>query len=154
MNDNDVFGAAERNLHSFFADRYPDRAAAQRTIVRQSILQRARREHLRLVLQSYMSLMKWLKPITLALIFFASAAYFLRVSSLGLSAALPEPHEAMILFLFCVLLTLEKMIGRPVLRGNAWNWRDGWRLKLSPAFKRMYRASHTSILHRRRAGTH
>jgi hypothetical protein len=109
---------------------------------------------LRLVLRSYMSLMKWLKPITLALVFFASAAYFLRVSSLGVSAALPEPHEGMILFLFCVLLTLEKMIGRPVLRGNAWNWREGWRLELSPAFKRMYRASHTSIQHRRRAGTH
>lgn len=154
MNDNDAFGTAERNLHSFFADRYPDRAAAQRTIVRQSILQRARREHLRLVLQSYMSLMKWLKPIILALVFFASAAYCLRVSSLGSSAALPEPHEAMIFFLFCILLTLEKMIGRPVLRGNGWNWREGWRLQLSPGFKRMYRASYSAIQHRRRAGTH
>jgi hypothetical protein len=151
MNDNDVFGTAERNLHSFFADRYPDRAAAQRTIVSLSILHRARREHLRLVLRSYMSLMKWLKPVTLALVFFASASYFLRVSSLGLSAVMPEPHEAMIFFLFCVLLTLEKMIGRPVLRRSAWNWREGWRLELSPTFKRMYRASYTSVQNRRKA---
>ncbi len=51
MNDNDPFGPAEQRLHSFIEDRYPDRAAAQRTIVRQSIHQRTKREHVRFILR-------------------------------------------------------------------------------------------------------
>lgn len=153
MNDNDPFGPAEQRLHSFIEDRYPDRAAAQRTIVRQSIHQRTQREHVRFILRLYAAIMKWMKPVVLAVLFFASASYFLRLSSDGLSAIIPEPYEALAVFLFVILYTFEQVFGRLVRRGQFWNFKDGWHLELSPAFKRMYRASHHSVQAQRRAGT-
>ena len=105
MNDNDPFGPAEQRLHSFIEGRYPDRAAAQRTIVRQSIHQRTQREHVRFIMRLYASIMKWLKPLVLAVLFFASASYFLRLSSDGLSAIVPAAHEAMAVLLFVILYT-------------------------------------------------
>ena len=69
MNDNDPFGPAEQRLHSFIEGRYPDRATAQRTIVRQSIHQRTQREHVRFILRLYASIMKWMKPLVLAILF-------------------------------------------------------------------------------------
>lgn len=153
MNDNDPFGPAEQRLHSFIEDRYPDRAAAQRTIVRQSIHQRTQREHVRLILRLYASIMKWMKPLVLAILFFASASYFLRLSSHGLSAIVPAGVEALAVFLFVILYTFEQVFGRLVRHGQFWNFKDGWHLELSPAFKRMYRASHHLVQTRRREGT-
>ena len=153
MNDNDPFGPAEQRLHSFIEGRYPDRAAAQRTIVRQSIHQRTQREHVRFILRLYASLMKWLKPVVLAVLFFASASYFLRLSSHGLSAIVPAGDEALAFFLFVILYTLEQVFGRLVHHGKFWNLKEGWHLELSPAFKRMYRASHHLVQTQRREGT-
>lgn len=152
MNDNDPFGPAEQRLHSFIEGRYPDRAAAQRTIVRQSIHQRTQREHVRFILRLYASILKWLKPLVLAVVFFAAASYFLRLSSHGLSAIVPAAHEAMAILLFVILYTFEQVFGRLVHQGNLWNFREGWHLELSPAFKRMYRASHHLVLTRRKQG--
>lgn len=152
MNDNDPFGPAEQRLHSFIEGRYPDRAAAQRTIVRQSIHQRTQREHVRFILRLYASILKWLKPLVLAVVFFAAASYFLRLSSHGLSAIVPAAHEAMAILLFVILYTFEQVFGRLVHQGNLWNFREGWHLKLSPAFKRMYRASHHLVQTRRKQG--
>lgn len=152
MNDNDPFGAAERNLHSFIEDRYPERAAAQRTIVRQSIHQRTQREHIRFILRLYASILRWLKPLVLAVVFFAAASYFLRLSSHGLSAIVPAAHEAMAVLLFVILYTFEQVFGRLVHQGNLWNFREGWHLELSPAFKHMYRASHHLVQTRRKQG--
>ena len=153
MNDNDPFGAAERNLHSFIEDRYPDRAAAQRTIVRLSIHQRSQRQHLRLLLLDYVSVMKWFKPLALAVVFFAGSTYLLRLSSQGLSAAFPASHEGLAFAFFVALHTLEKVLGKPVHRGSIWKPTQGWHFELSPAFKRMYRASHNSVQAWRKAGT-
>jgi hypothetical protein len=153
MNDNDPFGPAEQRLHTFIEDRYPDRAAAQRTIVRQSIHQRTQREHVRFILRLYASIMKWMKPLVLAILFFASASYFLRLSSQGLSAIVPAGDEALAVFLFVILYTFEQVFGRLVRHGQFWNFKDGWHLELSPAFKRMYRASHHFVQAQRREGT-
>lgn len=153
MNDNDPFGPAEQRLHTFIEDRYPDRAAAQRTIVRQSIHQRTQREHVRFILRLYASIMKWMKPLVLAILFFASASYFLRLSSQGLSAIVPAGDEALSVFLFVILYTFEQVFGRLVRHGQFWNFKDGWHLELSPAFKRMYRASHHFVQAQRREGT-
>lgn len=60
MNDNDPFCDAEAKLIRFHEDRFPHRAAAQRTIVRQHIQLRARRAHLRTFLSVYVSMLKWL----------------------------------------------------------------------------------------------
>lgn len=152
MNDNEPFGSAERRLHSFIEDRYPDRAAAQRTIVRQSIHQRTQREHVRFILRLYASILKWLKPVVLAVVFFAAASYFLRLSSHGLSAIVPAAEEAMAVLLFVILYTFEQVFGRLVHQGNLWNFREGWHLELSPAFKRMYRASYHLVQTRRKQG--
>lgn len=152
MNDNDPFGPAEQRLHSFIEGRYPDRAAAQRTIVRQSIHQRTQREHIRFILRLYASILKWLKPLVLAVVFFAAASYFLRLSSHGLSAIVPAAHEAMAVLLFVILYTFEQVFGRLVHQGNLWNFREGWHLELSPVFKRMYRASHRLVQTRRKQG--
>jgi hypothetical protein len=153
MNDNDRFGPAEQRLHSFIEDRYPDRASAQRTIVRLTIHLRAQRAHTRLRLQLYASIMKWMKPLVLAIVFFASASYFLRLSSHGLSASVPAGDEALAVFLFVILYTLEKVFGRLVHHGKFWNLKEGWHLELSPAFKQAYRASHHLVQGQRRAGT-
>lgn len=153
MNDNDPFGPAEQRLHSFIEGRYPDRAAAQRTIVRQSIHQRTQREHIRFILRLYASILTWLKPLVLAVVFFAAASYFLRLSSHGLSAIVPAAHEAMAVLLFVILYTFEQVFGRLVHQGKSWNLKEGWYLELSPAFKRMYRASHYLVQTRRKQGT-
>lgn len=153
MNDNDPFGPAEQYLNSFIERRYPDRAAAQRTIVRQSIHQRTQREHIRFILRLYASILKWLKPLVLAVVFFAAASYFLRLSSQGLSAIVPAAHEAMAVLLFAILYTFEQVFGRLVHQGNFWNCKEGWHLELSPAFKRMYRASYHLVQIRRKEGT-
>lgn len=60
MNDDDPFCDAEAKLIRFHEDRFPHRAAAQRTIVRQHIQLRARRAHLRTFLSVYVSMLKWL----------------------------------------------------------------------------------------------
>ena len=63
MNDNEPFGEAEANLHCLHDERFPDRASAQRTIVRLGIHLKSKRDHLRMLLDTYVSILKWFKPM-------------------------------------------------------------------------------------------
>lgn len=146
MNDNEPFGEAQAKLLRFHHERFPDRASAQRTIVRQHIHLKAKRGHLRMLLGAYVSMLKWFKPIALTVVFITAATFLLGLEGQG-NASISPPTLGLAFLLFGMLFAMETLIGKPVLRAN------GWQFELSPTFKRMYRASYHDVQSRRRRGS-
>lgn len=146
MNDNEPFGEAEAKLTRFHHERFPDRTSAQRTIVRLGIHLKSKRGHLRMLLDTYVSILKWFKPMALTVAFVAATTFLLGLTEEQGSESISSPTLGLAFLLFGLLCAMETLIGKPVLRGK------GWRLELSPAFKRMYRTSYHAVQSRRRMG--
>ena len=146
MNDNEPFGEAEANLHRFHDERFPDRASAQRTIVRLDIHLKSKRGHLRILLDAYVSMLKWFKPMALTIVFIVAVTFLLGLAEEQGSGSISSPTLGLAFLVSGLLCAMETLIGKPVLRAT------GWRLELSPAFKRMFRASYHDVPSRRRRG--
>lgn len=118
MNDNEPFGEAEANLLRFHDERFPDRVPAQRTIVRLSVHLKAKRAHLRMLLDTYVSILKWFKPMALTVALIAAATFLLGLTEEQGSESISSPTLGLAFLLFGLLCAMETLIGKPVLRGK------------------------------------
>ncbi|QDK31505.1 hypothetical protein [Sphingomonas sp. IC081] len=152
MNDNEPTSNAEAALMRFRLEHFPDRAAAQWTIVRQHVHLQARRAFRRILIAGYVSHVRWFKPLTLAVVTVAAWAW--------VSGALPENMTLELAAVVVGLPTLllgsvtvaEAKFGRLVYHGDSPQITASWRFALSPAFKRKYRESYRRIQDQRRTG--
>ncbi|PBN41250.1 hypothetical protein [Sphingobium sp. D43FB] len=152
MNDNEPMSDAEAGLMRFHEERFLDRAAAQRTIVRQHIHLQATRAYLRTMIAIYVSHLSWFKPLTLGVVLISVWSWLFEPSHTSITFEWAFVTVGLPALLLGILGVTEAYFGRLVYQGGSLRIAKNWRFTLSPTFKQKYREIYRFIQSQRRLG--
>jgi hypothetical protein len=150
MNDNEPMSDTEAALTRFHEERFSDRAAAQRTIVRQHIHLQARRAFLRTMIAGYVLHVRWFKPLTLGVALICAWSWLFEPLRTSMTFEWAFVTVGLPTLLLGILGVTEAYLGRLVYQSGSVRIARNWRFTLSPAFKHKYRESYRLIQNQRR----